>query len=86
MSIKKLQVNIANIRKNLPVFPFLFPAFATNSASATGLMAEPDVIETFDVHQKASSEHSKYKKKFAGVSVPLPGIRNELGVGYRLDG
>ena len=26
------------------------------------------------------------RKKFAGVSVPLPGIRNELGVGYRLDG
>jgi len=36
-NIKKLQVNIANIRKNLPVFPFPFPAFATNSASATGL-------------------------------------------------
>ncbi|MFR2029098.1 MAG: hypothetical protein ACLS44_05470 [Christensenellales bacterium] len=44
-------------------------------------------MKLFDVHQKASSEHSKYKKKkFAGVSVPLPGIRNELGVGYRLDG
>jgi hypothetical protein len=39
MSIKKLQVNIANIRK-----------------------------------------------KFAGVSVSLPGIRNELGVGCKLDG
>ena len=25
------------------------------------------------------------RKKFAGVSVPLPGIRNELGVDYDLD-
>ncbi|MFR2942179.1 MAG: hypothetical protein ACLTUM_04855 [Christensenellales bacterium] len=36
--------------------------------------------------KKLQVNTANIRKKFAGVSVPLPGIRNELGIGYRLDG
>ena len=36
--------------------------------------------------KKLQVNTANIRKKFAGVSVPLPGIRNELGVGCRLDG
>ena len=36
--------------------------------------------------KKLQVNTANIRKKLAGVSVPLPGIRNELGVGYRLDG
>jgi hypothetical protein len=36
--------------------------------------------------KKLQVNTANIRKKFAGVSVPLPGIRIELGVGCRLDG